>query len=185
MATLSAASPLFAQRAASRISGRIDESNVVTLEGNVHPLARPDFDRGAVEPETRMQRMVLVLAPSAAQQAELDALTEAQQDPSSPLYHQWITPAEYGARFGVSDADLAKIATWLSSHGFSVEPVGAGRRTLVFSGSAAQVADAFHTEIHSYAVRGAMHVANAQDPQIPAALAPVVNGVLSMHDFRR
>jgi subtilase family serine protease len=170
---------------ASRIAGRIEDANVVTLEGNVHPLARPDFDRGAVAAETRLGRMVLVLAPSAEQQAELDKLTEAQQDPESPLYHQWLSPEEYGARFGVSAADLARVSSWLRGHGFAVEPATAGRRLVIFSGTAAQVADTFHTEIHSYAVAGQMHIANAQDPQIPAALAPVVSGVLSMHDFRR
>ena len=185
VALATAASPIYAQQAAGRIAAQIDETNVVTLEGNVNPLAQPANDRGAVDPATRMGRMVLVLAPSAAQQAELDQLTEAQRDPSSPLYHQWITPAEYGARFGVSDADLASITGWLSSHGFTVEPVSPGRRTVVFSGNAAQIADTFHTEIHSYAVAGQLHVANAQDPQIPAALASVVHGVLSMHNFGR
>jgi hypothetical protein len=173
------------QASVHRIAGAIDESNVVTLTGNVHPLARPEFDRGAVSAETRLERMVLVLAPSAAQQAELDALTEAQQEPGSGLYHQWLTPAAYGARFGVSDADLSEITGWLQGHGFAVEPVAAGRSLVIFSGTAGQVADTFHTEIHSYAVEGVEHIANAQDPQIPAALAPVISGVLTLHDFRR
>jgi subtilase family serine protease len=173
------------QASVHRIAGAIDESNVVTLTGNVHPLARPEFDRGAVSAETRLERMVLVLAPSAAQQAELDALTEAQEEPGSGLYHQWLTPAAYGARFGVSDADLSEITGWLQGHGFAVEPVAAGRSLVIFSGTAGQVADTFHTEIHSYAVEGVEHIANAQDPQIPAALAPVISGVLTLHDFRR
>src|ERR1700761_1232473 len=132
---------LHGQTAASvhRIAGAIDESNVVTLIGNVHPLARPEFDRGAVSPETRLERMVLVLAPSAAQQAELDALTEAQQEPGSGVYHQWLTPAEYGARFGVSDADLAQITSWLQNHGLTIEPIAAGRSLVIFSGTAGQV----------------------------------------------
>jgi pseudomonalisin len=178
---------VYGQTAASmhRIAGAIDESNVVTLIGNVHPLARPEFDRGAVAAETRLERMVLVLAPSAAQQVELDALTKAQQEPGSGLYHQWLTPVEYGARFGVSDSDLAQITNWLQGHGFSVEPVAAGRGLVIFSGTAGQVADTFHTEMHSYAVEGVEHIANAQDPQIPAALAEVVSGVLTLHDFRR
>jgi subtilase family serine protease len=39
--------------------------------------------------------------------------------------------------------------------------------------------------MHRYMVDGAAHIANAQDPQIPAALAGVVGGVVSLHDFRR
>jgi hypothetical protein len=169
----------------SRILSGLDEADVVTLAGNVHPLARAEFDRGSIKPETRLERMVLVLRPSSAQQRELDRLTEAQQEQSSPEYRQWLTPAEFGARFGVSPRDLARTAAWLRSHGFQVEPVSAGRGTIVFSGTAAQVAEAFHTEMHHYVVEGVSHVANSQDPQIPRALASVVAGVLSLHDFRR
>ena len=169
----------------NRIVRPVVESDVVTLAGNVHPLARPEFDRGMLSDETRLDRMVLLLQPDAGQQKALDELTEAQQDPGSPMYHQWLSPEEYGSRFGASAADLAKVTAWLQSRGFTVEPVPAGRRAIVFSGTVAQVADTFHTEMHRYEVGGQMHVANSQDPQIPSALAPVVGGVLSLHDFRR
>ena len=186
-AVLAMASVGFAQKSTpqNRIAGPIVDSDVVTLMSNVHPLARAENDRGVIDSETRLERMVLILEPSAMQQSELDALTEAQQEPGSGMYHQWLSPQEYGARFGVSPSDLARITGWLASHGFTVEPPPAGRRLVLFSGTAQQVSDTFHTEIHRYAVNGAMHIANSQDPQIPKALAPVVSGVLSLHDFRR
>ena len=168
-----------------RIIEPIQEANVVTLAGNVHSLARSEFDAGAVNAETQLDRMVLQLEPSAAQQAELDSLIEAQHDPDSPLYHQWLTPAEYGSRFGASAGDLARITAWLAGHGFKVEEISASGRLVTFSGNAGMVADTFHTEIHRYVVNGAEHIGNAQDPQIPAALAGVVGGVVSLHDFRR
>jgi subtilase family serine protease len=133
----------------------------------------------------RLERIVLLLQPDSAQQERLAALLKAQQEPGSASYHQWLSPEEYGSRFGVSSADLAQITSWLQGHGFSIEPVSGGRSLIVFSGTAAQVADTFHTEIHRYAVSGGMHIANVQDPQIPRALAPVVAGVVSLHDFRR
>src|ERR1019366_8421791 len=61
--------------------------------------------------------------------------------------------------------------------------VAAGRRTIEFSGTARQVEDAFQTEIHNYEVNGDRHVANAVDIAIPEALAPVVGGIVSLHDF--
>lgn len=176
---------VLAQRTENRIVGPIDDGQVVTLTGNVHPLARGEFDLGAVDSETVLERMVLELEPSAAQQAELDALVEAQHDPHSPLYRQWLTPAEYGARFGASAQDVVRITAWLRSHGFRVDEVAASNRSIQFSGTAAHVAEAFHTEIHRYDVDGVEHIANVQDPQIPAAFAGVVGGVLSLHDFRR
>jgi subtilase family serine protease len=157
----------------------------VTLQGNVHPLARAEFDEGAVNPNTQLDRMLLLLKPSATQQAELEALLESQQDPQSPLYHQWLAPAEFGARFGASDQELAQVTTWLSAHGFNVDEIPSGRQIVVFSGTAADVFGAFHTELHSYRVNGATHIANAVDPQVPAELAGVINGIVSLHDFRR
>ncbi len=174
-----------AQQRVNRIVSPIDEARVVTLQGNVHPMARGEFDRGAVSGEMQLEKLVLELEPSAAQQAELDQLVEAQHDPGSPLYQQWLTPEEYGTRFGVSPGDLAKILGWLAGHGFRIDEVPFGSRLVIFSGTAEQVEETFHPALHLYDVGGVEHVANALDPQIPAALAGVVGGVVSLHDFRR
>ena len=187
-ALASASTAVPADRAADpavRAALPIDESRSVTLDGNVHPLARAEFDQGAVNPGARLDRMLLLLKPSTEQQAALDELVAAQQNPHSPLYHRWLTPAEFGARFGVGDAALAQATVWLAAHGFTVEEIPAGQRLVVFSGTAGQVLDAFHTELHRYRVDGVDHIANDEDPQIPAALAGVVAGVVSLHDFRR
>ena len=174
-----------AQRPANRIVGNIDENQVVTLADNVHPMARGEYEAGTLASETQLNRMVMLLQPSAQQQEELDALVQEQHDPKSPLYHQWLTPAQYGARFGASPQDLARITAWLNNHGFSVDEVPASNRLIVFSGTAGQVAETFHTEIHRYAVKGVTHIANSQDPQIPRAFAGVIGGIVSLHDFRR
>ncbi|MGH9606009.1 MAG: protease pro-enzyme activation domain-containing protein [Terracidiphilus sp.] len=170
---------------APHLALRIDESQTVTLAGNVPTFAQPQFDQGALDPATRMDRMVLLLNSSAAQQSALDALVQAQQNPRSPLYRRWLTPAQYGAQFGVSAGDAAQVAAWLAAHGFTIDEIPAGRRLVVFSGTAGQVQDAFHVEMHRYRVKGALHVANSNDPQIPAALARVVAGVVTLNDFRR
>jgi len=183
--SLGACAVAFAQTPANRVGKVVNESQTVTLYGNTHPLARSEFDQGAVDATTPMGRMVLQLEPSASQSAALEALIEAQHDPQSPLYHQWLTPAQYGARFGASVQDVTRISAWLASHGFTVDEIPASNRQIVFSGSATQVAETFHAEMHHYLVNGAHHFANAQDPQIPAALAGVVSGVVSLHDFRR
>jgi pseudomonalisin len=129
--------------------------------------------------------MILYLQPSPEQQADLDALTDAEQDSASPLYRRWLTPAEYGSRFGASPADLAQIVAWLRDHGFAIDEIPAGASLIQFSGTAGQVEEAFHTPMRRYRVNGVEHLANSQDPQIPAALAGVVGGVVSLHDFRR
>jgi uncharacterized protein (TIGR03437 family) len=125
-----------------------------------------------------------MLKPSAAQQADLSQLLQAQQDPTSPSYHQWLTPEQYADRFGASAADLAKITAWLESQGFTVGYVARARNFVSFSGTAQQVSNAFHTQIHRYNVNGVTHYANATDPSIPAALAGLVSVIRGLNDFR-
>ncbi len=167
-----------------RITTFIDDEQRVTLPGNRHPLALAQYDAGTVPPDYPMGHMLLTLLPDAAQQEALNQLVESQYSSESPYYHQWLTPEQYAVRFGVSEADGAQIVAWLQSHGMEVEEVTAGRRSIIFSGSAAQVQAAFHTQIHIYNVGGELHHANAQDPEIPAALVQVIGGVVSLHDFR-
>ena len=178
--------PISAQGTAkprNRVPNIIDDRVTVARPLDVHPLARKEFDEREGTPDTRMERMVLVLAPSAEQQKELYDLAAAQQNHESPEYHKWLTPETFGNRFGVSVADLDQIVGWLKTHGFEVEPVSPARRSIVFSGSVAQVASTFHTAIHVYNVNGQRHYANATAPRIPVALAEVVRGIVSLHDF--
>ena len=130
--------PPFVQ-VSDRITSFIDDEQRVTLRGNVHPLALAQYDAGAVAPDFPMEHMLLTLLPDAAQQDALNQLLDAQYNPESPYYHQWLTPEQYGERFGVSEADTAQIVGWLQGHGMEVEEVTAGRRSIVFSGTAAQV----------------------------------------------
>jgi len=165
------------------ITQPVDDSNLIVLHGNTYPLARPQYDRGPAPSTLPMQRMLLVLQRSPLQQAALDQLLEQQQDNSSPSYHQWLTPAQFGAQFGPADQDVQAVTLWLQSHGFQVNRVSSGRIVIEFSGTAGQVQEAFHTSIHKYQVEGESHWANSSDPQIPAALDPVVAGVRSLHNF--
>src|SRR5579862_8251988 len=167
----------------ARITQAVDENNLVTLSGNVHPLARAQFDRGPAPSELALDRMLLVLSRSPEQAGSLQALLDQQQDKSSPQYRRWLTPQQFGQQFGPSDSDIGQITSWLQIHGFHDIHVSNGRVTIEFSGTAAQVQEAFHAPIHRYVVNGAEHWANAANPQIPAALAPVVAGVFTLHNF--
>ncbi len=131
-----------------------------------------------------MTDLILVLSRSPEQQSAFDAFVAAQYDSSSPNFHHWLQPQEVGEKFGPSLADIATLSAWLASRGFSVAAVSKDRMSIRFGGTAAQVESAFHTEIHNLSVNGEKHIANMSDPQIPAALAPVVFGVKALHDFR-
>ncbi|MGH9689006.1 MAG: protease pro-enzyme activation domain-containing protein, partial [Candidatus Acidiferrales bacterium] len=170
---------------ASRITQAIDPVNLTILQGNTHPFAQAQFDRGAAPATLPMQRMLLVLKRSAQQENALDDLMEQQQDASSPNYHHWLTPQQYGQEFGPSDQDIQTVTSWLQSQGFQVDQVSNGRTVIQFSGTAGEVQSAFHTAIHQYLVNGESRWANSSDPEIPTALTPVVAGIDSLYDFPR
>lgn len=151
-----------------------------TVTNPVHPLATRQNDLGRIGGNQVFHRMVLILQRSSAQESALQQLLAEQQDPTSPLYHQWLTPAQFGQRFGVSDNDLAKITGWLQAQGFTVEKPTNGRQFLFFTGTSAQVETAFQTEMHHYGVGGKTFIANAKPASIPTALAPDVKGVASL-----
>lgn len=170
---------------ANRITQPIDESNLTTLKGNTHPLARPEFDQGPAPANLPLNRMLLVLTRSPEQEAALDALLDQQQDKASPNYHAWLTPEQFGQQFGPSDQDIQTVTSWLQSHGFAISHVSKGRTVIEFTGTHAQFQQTFHAEIHKYTVDGKERWANSRDPEIPSAFIPVVSGIVSLHNFPR
>ncbi len=166
-----------------RITQAVDDSRLTTLRGNVHPLARPEFDRGAAPPDLPMQRMLLVLKRSSEQESALQQLLDEQQDKASPNFHKWLTPEQFGQQFGPADQDIQTVTSWLQSQGFQIGKVANGRTYIEFSGTAFEVQQAFHTAIHRFTVNGEDHWANVSDPRIPTALTPAVAGVQTLHSF--
>ncbi len=165
-------------------SAPVDESQLVELSGNVHPMARAEFDRGAVAGSLPLEHLMLQLKRRPAQQKALDDLIAGLYDPHSSNYHQWLSAQQFGDSFGPSRRAVAKVTRWLEAHGFTVNVVYPSGTTLDITGTAASVSKAFHTEIHHYDVSGVAHIANASNPKIPAALAGTVLGFASLNDFR-
>jgi len=173
-----------AQAAPDRITVRIDDSRTERLAYSLHPQARPEYDRGPAEGGFSIAYATLLIQPSAAQQRELDRLLADQQDRRTPDFHRWLSPEQFADPFGLSRGDAAKVSDWLRAQGLVVNDVARGRHWITFSGTAATVGAAFHTEIHRYLVGGEMHFANATPLAIPSALRGIVGGVDGLHDFR-
>ena len=189
--------------AAPRVSGPVDDAARVVLHGNLRPmvqagagqggtdravalssrLAQAVTDQGAVDDGLPVGRMLLLLDRSTAQETALRDYIQVAHTPGNPAFHQWLTPEEFGRLYGPDDSDVAAVTAWLQSHGLTVNQVHAGRVAIEFSGTAGQVSEAFQTQIHRYLVNGQTHLANATDPSVPAALAPVISGLASVNDF--
>ena len=167
------------------ITATVDDQRTVMLEGNTRPEARDAVHaREAVADSLAFEHIHLQLKRSSAQEKAVEAYVDALTEPGSPLYHHWLTATQFGERFGAAQTDIAKITGWLKAEGFTVNLVYPSRMVIDFSGTAGQVSRAFRTQIHRLDVDGVSHVANMSDPQIPEALAPAVEGIVSLHDFR-
>src|SRR5215467_10245047 len=185
LAVLSHPAPSPAQTAQplARVVESVRDDKLATLRGNVHPMARAANDRGVLPATQPVTRMTLVLGRSAAQTTALEKLLTEQQDPKSPNYHAWLTPQQFGEQFGPAEADVETLRNWLEAQGFRNLQVTSGKTLITFDGTAGQVRNAFHTDIHRLSVNGKEHFANMQEPQIPDGLAPVVAGVTGLHNF--
>lgn len=184
---LAGSAALFAQTIAGQrhlVTQSIDEHTLVRLAGNTRPEVSPASDRGAVSDDLRLEHMYLLLNRSPEQDGAAEELVNQLHNNKSSFYHRWLTANEVAKRFGPSQEDVNIVTTWLQSHGFTVHTVYWANGVIDFSGPAAAIREAFHTEIYNLSVNGKHHIANSSDPSIPAALASAVRGIVSMNDFR-
>jgi hypothetical protein len=153
--------------------------------GNVHPLLASARPLGPAAADGPMARMILALKRTPAAEARLEQRLAELQDSRSPRYHQWLNPEQFGEQFGPGPADLGRVTGWLQAGGFTVEEVAAGRMTVTFSGTVAQVEHTFRTPIRRFLLDGKARQGNVLDPAIPRDLADLVAGVVSLHDLPR
>ena len=166
--------------AQDRIVQPVDRTRMTAMKGHVHPRAAADNDQGPVDPAMPIRHATLLFKPAAS----IDAFLAEQQLPGSPNYRKWLTPEEFGDRFGLTASDIAKVTAWLESQGLKVDKVARGRHWINFSGTAAQAARTFRTRFHRFRVNGETHFANVDEPSVPAALEDVVGGFLGLDDFK-
>jgi subtilase family serine protease len=166
------------------IRGSIQDKERVRMTGHVHPRATAENDAGALDPSDSLPAITLVFRQTAQQQADLDRLLTAQQDPSSPDYHRWLSPEEYADRFGASPDDIAKITAWLGQHNLQVTAVGRARSSMAFTGAAGDVEQALQISVHRYNVDGRNHFANTAEPSLPVAIETAIRAIHGLNDFR-
>ncbi len=165
------------------INQAIDENQLISV-GGTRREANAKNDRGRVEDSFPMEHMLLQLKRAPNLEREFDQYIDSLTDKRSPNFHHWIMAAEQGEKYSLAQQDIDSITGFLRSHGFTIDSVYPNRMVIEFSGTAGEIREAFHTEIHYLEVRGEQHFANMSDPQIPRALAPAVVGVVSMHNFK-
>ena len=172
-----------AQSPAARIAAEVNGSEMAVIKGTLHPMANPQYEAGRMPVSTQVSGITIMFNRSPAQEADLDALLAAQQNPASPQYHQWLTSDQFAQRFGMAQEDLDKVSAWLEQQGFAVESVNRSHNAIRFSGTVGKVESAFQTEMHYYKAGGETHHAPSTALSVPAAIAPVVANIRNLDDY--
>jgi hypothetical protein len=148
----------------------IDTSQQEELAGTVNALASPQVDRGAIDTAQPIGRVLLLLNRPAERTAALETFLTNVQTTGGTEFHHWLTPEEFGQRFGPSGTDVAAVTSWLQSEGLHVEAVSRSQQVIEFSGTAGQFNSAFSTRLDRFEINGAIHALNATALHVPAAL---------------
>ncbi|MGH7735147.1 MAG: protease pro-enzyme activation domain-containing protein, partial [Gemmatimonadales bacterium] len=168
------------QDQSSRISGDWHSSATEPLPAGRQPEFHAGLDLGIAPANTRLDRMLLLLEPLPAQQRALDGFLQAQLTSGNCAYHQWLTPAQFADRFSNSASDVSTVAGWLAEQGFSVAPLPAGRGWIEFSGTAAQVEQAFGAAVHGYSTTAGTRYTLTNSIRVPAVFVPLIRGLVSL-----
>ncbi len=179
---LSYAAPPIGPRLPDRI-GAIPDGDRSPLAHAVPAAARRSTDLGPAPSDRVLPSVTLHFNRSPDQQAALNQLLIDQGDPASPRFHQWLNPTQFGAQFGLSASDLAKVTAWLSAHNLKVTAVSPSSNFLTVSGTVAHLQTALGASLHQMSLDGEQHISNVTDPTLPAALASVVSGITGLNDF--
>lgn len=183
LALLSVGRQSVAQQAlASRMAPILDKERV-SLPAMVSPRLAVATRLGEVQAETVLPLMTLRFNQTALQQAALQQLLLDQQNPASPQYHRWLTPEQFASRFGLSTADIAKARAWLTEKGFTVRAAARGGQYLRFSGTVAQVENAFQTHVERVSIHGNQSFAVTVSPTMPKSLAAVTTAISGINTF--
>jgi trimeric autotransporter adhesin len=163
-----------------RVVAAVDASDRVPLASVSRPWTRKATDMGTVSGQTAAPHMLLLLQRSTQQQQALNEYVSDLQNPSSPSYHHWLTPAQFAASYGVNAEDVASVTTWLQSSGFTIDKVSAARNVIEFSGTVSQLEQTFKTQVHRLALGTRSEDTAVSSVQVPRALSPVIHGLVNL-----
>src|SRR3569832_2272254 len=102
---------------------------------------------GAPKPDADMQ---LTVALPMRRQGELNALLGALHNPQSPLFHHWLSVAEFTRRFGPSERDYDRAVRFFNASGLQVTGAAPNRYLIPLEGKVADIERVFHVRLKLY-----------------------------------
>ena len=167
------------QRSSTRVTGPggVDADPSVM---EVAELDEPsDVEIGETDPDEVLDFSVVLRQPHPEL---LQRFLAGLHDPSSPDYRRYLTPDEFGRRFGPPDAEIEKLTAWLASRGFEIAAPPAQRTSLAVRGTARAVNESFGVSMRDRIDDlGRPYHAPDREPQVPSTVREMVNVVASLN----
>jgi subtilase family serine protease len=116
-------------------------------------------------------------------QETLDALLAAQNDPASPLYHQYLTPHAFAAQFSPTSATVNRVVAYLQSNGLHVTSIATDHVLIDASATVAIVEKAFAITLNDYILNGRQVYAPSADPDVSVTMVPYIQCITGLDDI--
>jgi len=142
----------------------------------VQPLPLGAADEGPL-PASQTLSITLHLSPSPDRAATLAQFLSDVQTPSSPAYHQWLTPTQFGTQFGATSAQVSAVNSFAEASNLSVSNVSTSGLRFTLTGTVSAIESAMAPALHQVALAGSMYYVNTSAPALPAALSAQVTSI--------
>jgi kumamolisin len=130
--------------------------------------------------DQHQQISVLLALPLSDPQAAAEFVRHVSA-PGDPLFHQYLTPQEFAAKYGANAADYAALKEWAINNGLTIAHESLARTCLTVRGSLVQVQTLFKTPLNNYRpADGNQFYSAAIRPTIPDEIASRVSGVIGL-----
>ncbi len=130
------------------------------------------------------ERMKMVISFEPGDEAGLLQLINELYDPASPRYHQWLTPEEFGEKFGRPKAEFDSAIDWLKSNGFQIDQAWPNNLSISFSGTVDVVERAFNVDMGRFINQSDNRIfySNRQSPSLPPELESIASSLIGLND---
>ncbi len=160
-------------------------ARTVTLPGHT-PAVIGESDFVSHADPNAVQTVLVGLA--LKNEADLEQLIADQDNPNSPNYQKYLTPAEFKNKYSPDQADVDQVTDWAKANGLTVVDVSDNRTLIEIEGTTAQFEKAFQVKLNRYRLQhaGAMgapteYTSNAADPRIPSNLKSIIQSVIGLN----
>lgn len=159
------------------LTAQADGSTVTLANSVLHGLNRATL----LGPSDQNRVVGIGVSLSRPDPAGEAAYIHSEYDPGSPSYHQFLSPQQFNARFGVPASATGAVSNWLRSAGLRVQAIPGTTDYVVASGTVAQVDRLLSVQVDDYRFQGRTFYAGSQAPTVPAALD--IAGITGLNDL--